>query len=101
MILILKGFQRDDSLPYSLKIKPSLEKTFQKIGRKDPEQLKAIKNKIKQILENPNRFKPLSAAMKNKFRVHIYKSFVLVYEINEKEKIVELLDYDHHDNIYI
>ena len=38
--------------------------------------------------------------MKNKWRVHIYKSFVLVYVIDEKEKIIELLDYDHHDNIY-
>ncbi len=60
----------------------------------------AIKNKIKQIIENPYRFKPLSSTMKNKWRVHIYKSFVLVYVIDEKEKIIELLDYDHHDNIY-
>lgn len=73
---------------------------FAKIWKKDPEQLNAIKNKIKQILEDPQRFKPLSATMKNKWRVHIYKSFVLVYAIYEKEQVVELLDYDHHDNIY-
>lgn len=87
-------------MPYSLKIKPHVDKAFAKIGKKDPEQLNAIKNKIKQIIENPYRFKPLSSTMKNKWRVHIYKSFVLVYAIDEKEKIIELLDYDHHDNIY-
>ena len=26
--------------------------------------------------------------------------FVLVYEVNEEEKLVTLLDFDHHDNIY-
>jgi len=33
-------------------------------------------------------------------RVHIDKSFVLIYEIDEKEKIIRILDYDHHDKIY-
>lgn len=87
-------------MPYELKAKPSLGKIFEKIGKKDPEQLDAINKKVKQILENPYRFKPLGAVLKNKRRVHIYKSFVLVYEIHEKEKIVELLDYDHHYKIY-
>jgi len=85
---------------YSLKVKPSLGKLFEKIGKKDPVQLEAIRKKVEQILEDPYRFKPLSAGMKNKRRVHVYKSFVLVYEIRENEKIVEIWDYDHHDNIY-
>jgi len=87
-------------LAYELKRKEQLDKVFAKLSKKDPEQLKAIWKKVKQILENPYRFKPLSATMKNKRRVHIYKSFVLIYEIHEKEKIVELWDYDHHDKIY-
>ena len=96
----MTGWKRDDSLPYQLTRKPHLDKIFAKIGKKDPEQLRAIRNKIKQIAENPHRFKPLSATMKNKYRVHIYRSFVLVYTVHENEKTVELLDYDHHDNIY-
>jgi len=32
-------------------------------------------------------------------RVHI-RSYVLTYEVLENEKVVKLLDYDHHDNIY-
>ncbi len=33
-------------------------------------------------------------------RVHIGKSFVLIYEIDERSKSVKLLDYEHHDVIY-
>ena len=75
---------------------------YRSVLRKEMERQKgqAIWKKVKQILDDPHRFKPLSASMKNKHRVHIYKSFVLVYEIHEKEKIVELWDYDHHDKMY-
>jgi mRNA-degrading endonuclease RelE of RelBE toxin-antitoxin system len=38
--------------------------------------------------------------MQNKRRVHVGGPFVLIYEINEKERLVTLLDFDHHDNIY-
>ncbi len=38
--------------------------------------------------------------MKGMRRVHIGKSFVLVFEIIEKENKVIFLDLDHHDNIY-
>jgi len=38
--------------------------------------------------------------MHGALRVHISKSFVLTFEIDEKNKVVRLLDYDHHDNIY-
>jgi len=38
--------------------------------------------------------------MKGTRRVHVAKSFVLVYEFDENNKIIRLLDYDHHDKIY-
>jgi len=38
--------------------------------------------------------------MQNKRRVHVGGPFVLIYEINERERLVTLLDFDHHDNIY-
>jgi len=87
-------------LSYALKVKPHLEKIFKKLGRKDPIQLEAIRRKVKQILEDPYRFKPLHAPLQNKRRVHVIGPFVLVYTISESEKVVELWDYDHHDNIY-
>ena len=42
----------------------------------------------------------LRKPLQNKRRVHVGGSFVLIYEINKDEKIVTLLDLDHHDNIY-
>jgi YafQ family addiction module toxin component len=85
---------------YSLAIKESLDKKFKKLAKKDKEMLRIIDRKVNDILANPHRFKPLRKPLQNKRRVHIAGSFVLIYSVNEKEKVVTLLDFDHHDNIY-
>ena len=85
---------------YSLDIPAHLDKIFSKLAHRDKKQLEAIHQKIKQILEEPHHFKPLRGDLKGARRVHIESSFVLTYEIDEQSKIVRLLDYDHHDNIY-
>ncbi len=85
---------------YQLAIKESLDKKFKKLQKKDKTMLHLIDSKVKDILDDPRRFKPLRKPLQNKRRVHISGSFVLVYEIDEKEKLVTLLDFDHHDNIY-
>jgi len=85
---------------YKLAIKESLDKKFKKFQKKDMEMLRLIERKVQDILADPHRFKPLRKPLQNKRRVHIAGSFVLVYEVKEKEKLVTLLDFDHHDNIY-
>ena len=85
---------------YSLESKPDLDKKFSKIGKKNPKQMEIITKKIKQILDNPYHFKPLRGDMHGARRVHIDKSFVLTFDIDGKNKVVTLLDYEHHDNIY-
>jgi len=85
---------------YKLAIKESLDKKFKKLQKKDQEMLRLIYRKVQDILDDPSRFKPLRKPLQNKRRVHIGGSFVLIYEVNEKEKTVTLLDFDHHDNIY-
>ena len=87
-------------MAYSLVISEQLDKKFKKLSDKNKVQLEIINKKVRQILENPYHFKPLRGDMHGSRRVHIDKSFVLTYEINERDKIVRLLDYDHHDNIY-
>jgi mRNA-degrading endonuclease RelE of RelBE toxin-antitoxin system len=62
--------------------------------------LRLVEKKVKDILTDPHRFKPLRKPMQNKRRVHVGGPFVLVYEINEKEHLVTLVDFDHHHNIY-
>ena len=87
-------------MDYILEVSEKLDKKFSKLGKKDKEQLRIINKKIQQILENPYHFKPLRGDMHGSRRVHIEKSFVLIYDVDEKNKVVKLLDYDHHDNIY-
>ena len=85
---------------YKLAIKKSLDKKFKRLKKKDRELLEIVDKKVQEILDNPYRFKSLKKPLQNKKRVHVGGSFVLIYEINENEKIVTLLDFDHHDNIY-
>ena len=85
---------------YKLDVSQRLDRVFDKLSKKDKKSLEIINNKIKHILENPYQFKPLRNEMAGIRRVHIGKSFVLTYEILESEKIVRILDYEHHDNIF-
>lgn len=73
---------------YTLAIRKSVDKLFFDLAKKNSARLKLIEKKIGQILVNPHHFKPLRAPMHHLRRVHVNKSFVLVYSINEKNKVV-------------
>ena len=87
-------------MSYEIEISETLDKIFSKLSKKDKLQFEILMNKIEQIAEDPHKFKPLRANMTGQRRVHIGKSFVLTFEIIKNQKIVRLLDYDHHDKIY-
>jgi YafQ family addiction module toxin component len=86
---------------YEIEIKPSCKESINKLCKKNPILQKAIKNKIDQILENPMHFKPLRHDLAGERRVHIMKSFVLKYEIDENNKTVIFLFFGHHDEAYL
>ena len=88
-------------MAYELKHRESVDKKFAKIAKRDPDLLKAIAKKVDQILEYPYHFKPLRKPLQNKRRVHVGKSFVLIYSIIEADKEVWIEDFDHHDNVYL
>ena len=82
-------------------IKPELEKTLSKLRKKDKKAYEQIYRKIEEIVNSdPEHYKNLRYDLKNIKRVHIKKSFVLVFSYNQKEQLISFLDYDHHDNIY-
>lgn len=87
-------------MEHQLQISEGLDDLFSKLAKKNKTRLQIIHKKVQQILENPYHFKPLRGDMHGARRVHIDKSFVLTYEIDEKKKLVRLLDIDHHDKIY-
>jgi mRNA-degrading endonuclease RelE of RelBE toxin-antitoxin system len=68
---------------YKLAIKENLDRKFKRLKKKDREMLILIDRKVQKILDDPYRFKPLRKPLQNKRRVHIGRSFVLIYEIND------------------
>jgi len=86
-------------MTYTLDVSEHLDKIFFKLSKKDKLQFEILTRKIKEVLENPQIGEPLKGNMAGQRSVHV-RNFVLVYEIIEHEKVVKLLDYDHHDNVY-
>lgn len=85
---------------YSYEVSKRLERELVKLQKKNKKRFEIILKKMGEILDKPHHFKPLQHDMKGLNRVHIDKSFVLVFEIIEAENKVIFLDFDHHDNIY-
>ncbi len=76
---------------YSFEIKECLEKTLQKLVRKDKILYEAVTKKILQIAENPTIGKPLRNILKGKRRVHIGHC-VLIYEVKTTRKRLNSLN---------
>jgi YafQ family addiction module toxin component len=86
---------------YSLLIKPTADKIFQKLAKKNKRRLTLIFKKTQEIRENPNhKYKFLKKPLQNFNRVHINSNFVLIFKIDHKKKIVELFFFGHHDEVY-
>jgi len=86
-------------MTYTLYISDKLDRIFFKLSKKDNLQFEILTRKINEILENPKIGEPLTGNMAGQRSVHI-RNFCLIYEILENEKIVKLLDYNHHDAVY-
>ena len=87
-------------MSYVIDVLPSCQKEIDKLCKKNPILEKALRNKMEEILLNPQHYKPLKHNLAGERRVHIMKSFVLKYEINEVNKIVIFVAFSHHDDAY-
>ena len=85
---------------HSYELRKSVEKIFFKLAKRNPKQLLIIENKIKEIRQNPQHYKNLRKPFQHLKRVHIDKSFVLVFSVDENRKHVIIEDFGHHDNVY-
>jgi mRNA-degrading endonuclease RelE of RelBE toxin-antitoxin system len=77
---------------------PEFEEDYKK-NRKNFKLIKRFKNKLIEITKNPHHYKPLRNVLKNHRRTHI-GSFVLIFEVNENEKLITLHSLKHHDKSY-
>jgi mRNA-degrading endonuclease RelE of RelBE toxin-antitoxin system len=86
---------------YDLYIKPYADKIFLKLAKKEKITLEIIYKKIQDIRQKlSHKYKFLHSPLQNFNRVHILKSFVLVFKIDYINKIIEIWTYEHHDNVY-
>lgn len=84
---------------YSVEPSRNFEIKMKKLMKKDRLRYARVRKKVLEICEEPGRYKPLGNVMAGVLRVHI-GPFVLTFEIDEKNKVVRFLDFDHHDKIY-
>jgi len=85
---------------YETEIKPSCLESIRKATKKNPVLGKALEKKMNEIVQSPHHYKPLKHDLAGIRRVHIMKSFVLKFEIDEIRKTVVFLAFEHHDDAY-
>lgn len=85
---------------YSYELRKSVERVFFKLARKNPKQLEIIWKKIQEVIQDPQHYKNLRSPLQHLKRVHIDKSFTLLFSVDESNKKVIFEELDHHDNIY-
>ena len=86
-------------MPYEFEITETLNKKFKKLQRKNKALLRACRNKIYEVIQNPYHYKHLKH--ENRFRVHVGGSFVLTFKVFEESEVVLFLDIEHHDKVYL
>ena len=84
---------------YGICVRKNAERVLKKLAKRDKISSAYISKKIEEIKENPYRFKSLKKPLQNFWRVHI-GNYVLVYSIDEKNKIITIERYKHHDDVY-
>ena len=81
-----------------------LQKILSKLFKKDKVTYEAIMSKITEIINASNfevqHYKNLQHNLSYSKRVHIMKSFVLIFSFDSRKNKIIFEDYDHHDKIY-
>lgn len=84
---------------FNLVFSKGFQKLIKNLKKNDQVLYDRLEEKMIDVGNNPFCGKPLKNVLKNHRRIHI-RSFVLVYRIDEEEKEIRFLDFDHHDKIY-
>ena len=84
-------------MSYEIIYSDSFIKSMKKLSKKDPKMTERIIKKLDEIIDNPNKFKPLRDVLAGFRRIH-FGSFVLIFTIQKDTGI--LVSLDHHDKAY-
>jgi len=86
-------------MAYIIQLDIVLEKTLDKLKKKDKPLYQRVIHKIVEISKNPVLGKPMRNVLKGKRRIQV-GPFVLFYSIDKKNEIVTFLEFEHHDDAY-
>ena len=87
---------------YNFERSNKLIKILKKLFKKDKVRYEATTKKIHEVIrsENPQHYKNLSYDLSDFKGVHIDSHFVLIFKVNEKDKLIRFEDLQHHDTAY-
>jgi len=87
---------------HKFEIEEKLHQILKKLFKKDKKRYEIVWKKITEIINNLNieHYKNLKFPMNEFKRVHIDKSFVLVFKYDKINDKIKFYDLDHHDKIY-
>jgi len=89
---------------FNLVLSPELEELISKLEKKDKILLQALNKKVNQIIscdpELIDHYKNLRHSLSDYKRVHIDKSFVLLFKVNKDKNTVYFFKLEHHDIAY-
>ena len=91
-------------MPFTFDLTDNLRETLEKLAKKDPRRSQIIRRKIQEIIGSDgdaiDHYKNLRYDLSDCKRVHIDRSFVLVFRVFKKERHVLFVKFDHHDRVY-
>ena len=82
---------------YTIEFSAQFEKSMKKLKTKNKVLFEQIRDKLTDIVKDPERYKPLRNVLAGYRRIH-FGSFVLIYRI--EGSVVRIISLDHHDNAY-
>ena len=91
-------------MPFRYDFSDELEETLEKLFKKDKKRYEIILKKIEEVASRDDSsidfYKNLRHELKEYKRVHIDKSFVLIFKVTKKENHILFDKLKHHDEIY-
>jgi YafQ family addiction module toxin component len=87
---------------HKFEIEEKLHQILEKLFKKDKKRYEIVWKKINEVINSSDveHYKNLKFPMNEFKRVHIDKSFVLVFKYDKTNNTIRFYDLDHHDKIY-
>ena len=84
-------------MEYKFKFTPFFEKQLKKLKKKDKVLFKRLGKKLKELIKNPEHYKPLRNVLKGNRAAHL-DPFVIVFDV--RENLITVHYVKHHDRAY-